>query len=287
MAVKWMPGLLEFSRLLKNSPKLLEEAKHSPMAKYTFELIDRLYQVFALPGIRRIHPWTKAEKNRVYAIPVFKSLERGNDVVLPYQIVEKFIEKSSYRVIMEFCGCRTSYRCKDYPQELGCLMMGEGSRRIKTPWVRPVSKAAARAHLKKAVEANLVPLVGKARVDNALFGVPDEGDLFTVCFCCECCCISRIFRHLPPEERNQQFRRLEGLEIQVDAEKCKGCGTCAEHCFLKLIKITDGKSFIPDDCRGCGRCARACPNGAIKMTLKNPRFLEQAISSIEEKVRIN
>jgi hypothetical protein len=78
MAVKWMPGLLEFSRLLKNSPKLLEEAKRSPMAKYTFELIDRLYQVFALPGIRRIHPWTKAEKNRVYAIPVFKSLERGN-----------------------------------------------------------------------------------------------------------------------------------------------------------------------------------------------------------------
>jgi len=126
MAVKWMPGLLEFSRLLKNNKKLLEQAKHSPMARYTFELIDRLYQVFALPGIRRIHPWTKAEKNRIFAIPVYKSLERGNDVVLPYQIVEKFIEKSSYRVIMEFCGCRTSYRCREYPQR--------NSRVRSLPW---------------------------------------------------------------------------------------------------------------------------------------------------------
>ena len=53
--------------------------------------------------------------------------------------------------------------------------------------------------------------------------------------------------------------------IQIDEEKCNGCGACAIACHEGAIGIVDGKArLLRDDyCDGMGDCLPNCPTGAI------------------------
>jgi len=64
---------------------------------------------------------------------------------------------------------------------------------------------------------------------------------------------------------------ISPLVSQVDAEKCIGCGLCAEICPFGGIVMEDpeGKGQkaknIPASCKGCGLCSASCPQKAIDM----------------------
>ena len=53
--------------------------------------------------------------------------------------------------------------------------------------------------------------------------------------------------------------------IQIDEEKCNGCGLCANACHEGAIGIANGKArLLRDDyCDGLGDCLPVCPTGAI------------------------
>lgn len=53
--------------------------------------------------------------------------------------------------------------------------------------------------------------------------------------------------------------------IKINAEKCNGCGLCAEACHEGAIAMVDGKAkLIRDDyCDGLGDCLPLCPTDAI------------------------
>ena len=53
--------------------------------------------------------------------------------------------------------------------------------------------------------------------------------------------------------------------VHIDAEKCNGCGACANACHEGAIAMVDGKArLLRDDyCDGLGDCLPACPTDAI------------------------
>lgn len=65
--------------------------------------------------------------------------------------------------------------------------------------------------------------------------------------------------------------------IQIDEEKCNGCGACASACHEGAIGIIDGKAkLLRDDyCDGLGDCLPACPTGAIS-------FVEREAAAYDE-----
>ena len=66
--------------------------------------------------------------------------------------------------------------------------------------------------------------------------------------------------------------------IQIDQEKCNGCGACAAACHEGAIAMVEGKArLIRDDyCDGLGDCLPACPTGAIT-------FVEREAAAYDEK----
>jgi len=53
------------------------------------------------------------------------------------------------------------------------------------------------------------------------------------------------------------------MGIQIDLEKCVGCGNCVPVCPFGLLEIVDDKVQLKEGCTFCGACQEACAYEAI------------------------
>jgi len=68
--------------------------------------------------------------------------------------------------------------------------------------------------------------------------------------------------------------------IEIDEEKCNGCGECIPACAERAIQIINGKACIIKDmfCDGIGACMEECPNDALRIIERRAdEFDEQAV----------
>jgi ferredoxin len=162
---------------------------------------------------------------------------------------------------MRECICRAAEGCRDYPIDLGCLFLGAAANGINPRLGQPVSLEEALAHLERCRDAGLVHLIGRNKIDTIWLGVTPGERLLTICQCCPCCCLWRILPQLP-HAIGRKVSRMPGVEVRV-SDRCTGCGTCLDACFVSAIQLEDGRSHISELCVGCGRCVSVCPDEAI------------------------
>ena len=88
---------------------------------------------------------------------------------------------------------------------------------------------------------------------------------------------------------NPETQKFE-KEMQVDREKCTGCGACAVVCPNGAIHMEEGRPILDAEaCVFCGKCTRFCPTGArevigqeytvkelVKELMKDQMFYEES-----------
>lgn len=55
------------------------------------------------------------------------------------------------------------------------------------------------------------------------------------------------------------------MVVNVDKEKCTGCGTCEETCPVEAIKVKEKAEVDEETCIDCGTCVDECPEEALSL----------------------
>lgn len=66
--------------------------------------------------------------------------------------------------------------------------------------------------------------------------------------------------------------------VQIDADKCNGCGLCVHACHEGAIQMVNGKAKLVSDiyCDGLGDCLGPCPTGAISIITRPAEAYDEA-----------
>ena len=227
------------------------------------------------------------KKRRTKNVSIDKVIPNNEDILIPSQIIDRFIEEGKYLWRMSFCLCRESNKCVSYSRDKGCLFIGEAVLQIDPSYGQLVSKEEAREYIKQCRDEGLIQIIGRNKLDKQWLDVKPGHKLLTICNCCECCCLWKMLPNLDLKI-SRNVTKMPGIKVEV-SEKCIGCGDCQQDvCFINAMSMKDGKAIINQDlCRGCGRCINICKQNAIEIIIFDSEFINESLKRISAAVDVN
>ena len=251
-------GSEEEKKLARLFEKLLQELRDQTQHNY-----DALAPLFnTAPAVDRTVPARTGEDGKpIKVIPVEKTLDVGDEFILPSQTVEEIINKFD-DIAVGHCFCRQRRsllgdHCSTDAPVLNCFTFGKSARHTAA---QGFSKMITREEaLKIMQEAAQAGLIHKAFHPGSRENSPET----SICNCCKDCCDTLgLWRSGTLPLINSTYY----LSV-IDQESCSGCGTCVDWCPTDAIALNDEGLAERDEnaCLGCGVCARFCPEEAISL----------------------
>ncbi len=224
------------------------------------------------------------EDDEIVVIPntinINKKIESEGSEFLPTEIIKDVIKRCDDIVIMDTCLCRTSNDCKDYPQDIGCIFLGPTSKKIPRSIGKKATVEEALAQVDKADAAGLSHIIGRNKIDTVWMNVRPGKGLLTICHCCPCCCLWKVYPNLD-SDISDKLEKLDGVQVKLHDDNCKKCKKCLDMCMFKAISMEDGKITIDtDNCKGCGLCANSCKFDAISIEYSD-KTIENVVNRID------
>lgn len=230
------------------------------------------------------------EKDEIVVIPntinINKKIEAEKSEFLPTDIIKEVIKRCEDIVIMDSCLCRTSNNCEDYPQDIGCIFLGPTTKKIPRTICHEATVDEALAQVDEADNAGLSHIIGRNKIDSVWMNVrPGEG-LLTICHCCPCCCLWKVYPNLH-KDISDKLEKLEGINVTYDSNKCKSCMKCLNDvCMFKAIEEKDGKIIIDsNNCKGCGLCVNTCKFGALTIDYTD-KTIDNVVNRMDNLIEI-
>ncbi len=201
-------------------------------------------------------------------IPLNAKVSKNKNAVVPYELVDNFIDSAGFIMILDYCLCRKGMECKEYPRDFGCIMLGEGARAmLEQNQGRELTAEEAKTLARKATELGLVTVAAQAKIEEQVMAIPKDKrhQFIELCFCCPCCCVAikNLKYHTPLFLKHNVVNVAYAAKALPD---CKGCNKCVDVCTAGAIRINGNKVWVKeDDCIGCGLCVYKCKHDAIQL----------------------
>jgi ferredoxin len=182
------------------------------------------------------------------------------ETIIPYTHARDIIMQHPDHIVALECPCRAVRPNPCQPLDV-CLIVGE-----------PFATFIAEHHPRRSrwiTSQEAIEILRaedeRGHVHHAFFKDAMLGRFYAICNCCACCC-GAMHAH----RNGTPMLAASGYVCLVDAERCTGCGLCADACQFGALAADGGVAVVDADaCMGCGVCVSQCASGALAL-LRDP-----------------
>jgi Fe-S-cluster-containing hydrogenase component 2 len=199
-------------------------------------------------------------------VPVNKTIAIERNVAT-YDNIRAYVESHDGPFATMDCICRhgrelLGEKCAQTNLKENCLTLGVAAgEMVRIGQARSITREEMLALLDAADKEGLV--LQPENTQNPLF----------VCCCCGCCCgvLNSAKRFPQPAEYFSS-----NFQAEVDAVLCDACAVCQSRCQMEALVDGDGDGdgkmqVDRERCIGCGLCVTTCPSGALRLVEKEQR----------------
>ena len=195
--------------------------------------------------------------------------------VIPYKRARSIVMKNPEKIVALDCPCRAAMENPCTPIDV-CLVIGDPFASFVHEHNPQHSRFITRDEAIEILKAE----DARGHVHHAFFKDAMLERFYAICNCCECCC-GAMHAH----QTGTPMLASSGYVSQVDEVLCISCDTCSEYCQFGAMEMGALCMDVNyEKCMGCGVCVDKCDQDAIILVRDESKGIPLEICALMEAV---